>query len=126
MALRIAAHSGEDSKMICPPQLRPIALVREYGELIQGLRDRAEELNVSRETLDAVSGLQSGYTAKLLVGLKGLGRVSLGPLLGSMGLVIVLAEDQDALARVRHRLVPRHPQGHAAHSNVRHVTPAAP
>jgi hypothetical protein len=113
--------------MICPPQLRPIAIAREYGELINALRDRAEELNVSRETLDAVSGLQSGYTAKLLVGLKGLGRVSLGPLLGSMGVVLVVMEDPIALAKVRDRLVPRCPQGHSAHGGiVRHIAPGAP
>jgi hypothetical protein len=38
----------------------------EYGDLHEILRSRSEELGASRETLDAVSGLQSGYTAKLL------------------------------------------------------------
>jgi hypothetical protein len=97
--------------MICPPELRPLALVREYPELVEALRARAEELNVSRETIDSVSGLQSGYSAKLLCQIKGVGRTSLGPILGSMGLVLVVAEDPAALAKVRERLVPRFPQG---------------
>jgi hypothetical protein len=111
MRLQFAARCADDSKMICPPELRPLALVREYPELVEALRARAEELNVSRETIDSVSGLQSGYSAKLLSQVKGVGRVSLGPLLGSLGLVIILAEDPAALAKVRDRLVPRFPQG---------------
>jgi hypothetical protein len=101
--------------VICPtcPCLegRPLATIREYGQLVQALRERAEELNVSRETLDAVSGLQSGYSAKLLCQIKGVGRTSLGPLLGAMGVALVLVEDPEALAKVRPRLTQRLPQG---------------
>jgi hypothetical protein len=39
---------------------------RSYSELLNCIRRRKDELNVSFEILDAVSGLQSGYSAKLL------------------------------------------------------------
>jgi hypothetical protein len=37
-----------------------------YTQLLDAIRRRKDELNVSFEILDAVSGLQSGYSAKLL------------------------------------------------------------
>jgi hypothetical protein len=119
MGLQSAKRRGDDSRMICPPELRPLALVREYPELVEALRARAEELNVSRETIDSVSGLQSGYSAKLLCQIKGVGRTSLGPILGSMGLVLVVMEDPAQLARVRSQLVPRYPQGHRVYRSRR-------
>lgn len=80
---------------------RRIAVVTNYDDLIAALRARADELKVTREGLDAVTGLQNGYSAKLLapVPIKSLGRVSLGPMLQAMGLAIVLVEDLEALAR---------------------------
>jgi hypothetical protein len=45
--------------------LRSIA-VTNYTQLLDAIRRRKDELNVSFEILDAVSGLQSGYSAKLL------------------------------------------------------------
>lgn len=85
---------------------RQIAVVRSYDELIAALRARASELAISRETIDAVSGLQSGYSGKLLaaVPIKGLGKTSLGPMLGALGLSLVVVEDLEMLARVRARL----------------------
>jgi len=80
---------------------RRIAVVSDYDGLIAAFRARADELKVTRETLDSVTGLQSGYAGKLLapVPMKSLGRVSLGPMLQAMGLAIVLVEDPDALRR---------------------------
>ncbi len=80
---------------------RRIATVTSYDELIAAFRARADELKVTRETLDAVTGLQAGYSGKLLapVPMKSLGRVSLGPMLQAMGLAIVLVEDPEALRR---------------------------
>ena len=62
---------------------REIAVVQSYDELIRALRKRADELKITRETIDAVTGLQGGYSAKLLasVPIRMLGRVSLGPIL---------------------------------------------
>jgi hypothetical protein len=80
---------------------RQIATARDYAQLHAALRARAKELALSRETIDAISGLQSGYTGKLLapVPIKGLGPASLGPILGALGVFIVLVEDVEMLER---------------------------
>jgi hypothetical protein len=75
------------------------------GELLQALRDRRDELDISHETLDQISGLQSGYVSKLLAPkpIKNLGPVSLGPLLGALGVAITVVPDKEAIAAVKHR-----------------------
>lgn len=82
-----------------------LAEVRSYDELHAALRARAHSLNVSRESIDAVAGLQSGYAAKLLCDppLKKLGMDSLGPMLGALGLKMIVVEDADAMARFTSR-----------------------
>src|SRR5258705_428025 len=59
---------------------------------------------------DDVAGLPLRYTMKLLapVPVKGIGRTSLGPLLGALGLKLVVAVDHEVLARIRPRLIGRH------------------
>jgi hypothetical protein len=56
--------------------------------------------------VDEVAGLPQRYTAKLLApkGLKSLGRISMGPILGALGLKLAVLPDDEALARIRHRL----------------------
>lgn len=80
---------------------RQIATIRDYAELIAALRARAKELELSRQAIDAISGLADGYAGKLFapVPIKGLGPISLGPILGALGLFIVLFEDAELLAR---------------------------
>jgi hypothetical protein len=93
--------------------MRPIAVVSDYRGLVSALRARADELDVSNETLDATTGLAHGYCGKLL-GLhlrKPLGRVSLGVLLTPLGVKLVVVEDPEALARVRGRLTRRKHNG---------------
>jgi hypothetical protein len=89
--------------------MKPLATARTYDELILGLRKRADELKISRETIDAISGLQSGYAGKLLapVPIRTLSRVSLGAMLGSLGLKIILVEDAETLAKIEKRLMKR-------------------
>lgn len=82
---------------------RPLAICRAYDELIDALRARAEELRVSRESLDEImKTLPDGYASKLLapVLVKFLGRISLGPMIQALGLAIVLVEDEAAIARI--------------------------
>jgi hypothetical protein len=88
---------------------RIIAEVRDYAGLHAAFRARADELAVSRETLDDLTGLQSGYTAKLLapVPIKRIGLQSLGPLLCVLGVRLVMLEDLDALRRMGPRLQKR-------------------
>lgn len=88
---------------------RIIATARTYDELLAALRLRIAELNVSTETIDSVAGLPERYTVKLFapVPVKGLGRVSMGLLLGALGLKLDVVVDDAAYARVRDRLVQR-------------------
>jgi hypothetical protein len=78
------------------------APIRSMDELVQALRTRRDELNISHETIDAIAGLQSGYTSKLLAPkpIKNLGPMSFGSLLGALGLAVVVVPDPQAEARV--------------------------
>lgn len=88
---------------------RTIATCTDMDGLLAAFRARAEALNVSRATIDDVSGLQSGYTGKLLANppIKNVGAMSLGPLLGALGLAIVLVEDADQMRRIKSRMSER-------------------
>src|SRR5690348_10753754 len=85
------------------------AEIRSYRGLIEALRARKHELDVSCLTLDHVAGLASGHSGKLLgQGLtKGLGDVSLPLLLDALGLKLLLVPDDERLAKVRDRLTKR-------------------
>ncbi|WGR91851.1 hypothetical protein MTX26_15935 [Bradyrhizobium sp. ISRA443] len=87
-------------------------VVSTCAELVQLLRERRNELDITHETIDDISGLQSGYTGKLLspVPIKQLGAVSLGAMLGALALKIVrieLVEDPEQADRMRPRWTPR-------------------
>jgi hypothetical protein len=89
---------------------RPV-IVRTYDELITVLRARANELEITRETIDAETGLQSGYAGKLLarVPIRQLGRVSLGPILRCLDLTLTVTEATNGDKRIRvKRLRPIH------------------
>lgn len=88
---------------------RQLGVVKDYDSLIAAIRTRVAELNVAHSTVDAVAGLPSGYTGKLLCDppVRGIGRIAFGPLLGSLGMKLIAVEDPEALARVRQRLEPR-------------------
>ena len=93
--------------------MRELGTARSYDDLHSILRARVEELNVSRLTLDAVSGTASGYCSKILAPsqVKRLGAISLPSILGALGLCLVVCEDPEALERVKSRLVQRRQPG---------------
>lgn len=96
-----------------------LAIARDYDQLIAAFRARRDELKVTHLTLDDIAGLQGGYTGKLLSDppIRAFGRVSLGPILGALGLAVVLVQDNAALRRVQDRLVTRkHRKMHADRS----------
>jgi hypothetical protein len=97
--------------MLAAPSIgdRVIATFNAYDSLVEGLRARIAELQVSTSTLDALSGLPSGYTSKLLSKrpIRRLGIKSLGDLMGALGLRGQLIEDSAALAKVADRLKKR-------------------
>jgi hypothetical protein len=74
------------------------AEIHDYAGLRLALRQRVEQLNVSRNCLDSVSGLPSGYVGKILspYGKKRIGGMSLGLLVRAAGLKMTLIDDPDA------------------------------
>jgi hypothetical protein len=88
---------------------RQIGVIRSYDELIEAIRARILELNTTGESVDYVAGLPLRYCAKLLAPqrVRTIGSKSLAPLLGALGLALVVVEDEEQLARIRHRLEPR-------------------
>jgi len=87
-------------------EARQIAVVRDYDALMDALRARRDELKVTHAVIDDVSGVQPGYASKLLADppIKGFGRVSLGPILGALGLQLIVVVDPEGFRRVRSRL----------------------
>ena len=79
--------------------------IRSYDDLIEVARRRMMELLITYETLDAVSGVQSGYGAKLLCPgrIKTFGPMSFCAIMGALGIKLVAVEDPAAVARLRHR-----------------------
>jgi hypothetical protein len=80
-------------------------MISDYRGLIETCRQRADELGISRLEIDRIGGLPSGYAGKLL-GRDGGGPrqkkmwpVSLEAMLGTLGLKILLIEDEAATAR---------------------------
>lgn len=81
------------------------APIRSMPELVNAIRARRDELNISHETIDNIAGLQSGYTSKLLgpIQLKGFSHMSLGAVLGALGIGLVVIEDPEQRAKVEGR-----------------------
>ncbi|MCA1512167.1 hypothetical protein [Bradyrhizobium sp. NBAIM01] len=87
-------------------------LVSSREQLLQVVRDRRDALNLSHETIDAITGLQSGYVSKLLSDppMRGFGEMSLQAVLDALALriaVCVIVEDEELAKRVRGRWKPR-------------------
>jgi hypothetical protein len=86
-----------------------IAAVSDYSSFLRAIRDRVAQLGITHETLDAVSGLQSGYSSKLLCDppVRRMGPIVLFLVLQSLGLSMVLAPDPIGLRSLQSRLVRR-------------------
>ena len=82
-------------------QPRILASFVEYGDFMKALRARANELQISRDALDEVSGLGARYVSKLLAPNppRRLGIKTMSALLGALGVKLVLQEDPDAMRR---------------------------
>lgn len=87
--------------------------IRSMGELLDAMRARRDHLDISHETIDAISGVPDGYTSKLMAPnpIKNLGFKSLGPVLGALGMALVPIEDPEAMAKVQRRWAKRGPSG---------------
>jgi hypothetical protein len=73
------------------------------------LRKCREQRDISFELLDAISGLPSAYSAKLLGPnpVRRVGMQSIGDLLGGLAIKTVFVDDPEALALVQSRFVAR-------------------
>jgi hypothetical protein len=103
-----AAHVSEQvTQQVTSPQFSHEA--NSYGDLIEALRRRAEQLDISRSTIDSLAGIADGLASKIL-GLgqsKRLGLETLGSVLQAMSLRIVVEHDDEAYESMRHRYVKR-------------------
>jgi hypothetical protein len=83
--------------------------IRSQSELLDAIRARRDELNISHETIDNIAGFQAGYTSKLLCTppMKNPGPMSLGALLGALGMALMPVPDPEMIAKVEDRWEPR-------------------
>jgi hypothetical protein len=86
-------------------------LISDYGGLLDAFRERAKELELSREGIDEITGWADGYAGKLLGSEAAKRRKIIGPLslelmLGALGLKLILIEDPVATARTLARRDP--------------------
>jgi hypothetical protein len=96
-------------------------LVRDYNELHRILRQRHAELRVTMASLDDIAGCADNYISKILAPsqMRALGRRSMGPILGALGLALVVIEDHEQMRRIRSRLIPRRERRNRARDNAR-------
>lgn len=69
---------------------RPVNVIRTFEELRIALRWRKEQLGLKNLEIDDIAGLQSGYSSKLLVGIKRPGDMSLPAILGALKCELIL------------------------------------
>jgi hypothetical protein len=104
---------------VAPPPPKPASrpasptvarMISSYDELIAAIRDRVDEMDISRHELDFLAGLATGHSGKLLgpKRVKAFGKVTLGPTLGAIGCKLLLVEDAEQTAKIRARARPRH------------------
>jgi hypothetical protein len=77
--------------------------------VLDAIRARRDELNLSHEAIDALCGFPSGYTSKLLapVPIRGVSHMSLTAILGALALGLVVVEDTGQRQIIEGRWQPR-------------------
>lgn len=83
----------------------PLAEIRNYDDLHNALRERADAINIPRTAIDELTGLADGYAGKVLGQgkTKKLGPLSFGAMLAVLGLKLLLVEDSEQTHRMRDR-----------------------
>ena len=87
--------------MIGPPQI--LAEARCCAEIVDALRTRREELQLSNESVEHVLNLTSGHADKLWSGTRGLSADMLDKMLFGMGLKLLVAIDPEQVQRMQPR-----------------------
>jgi len=94
-----------------PPDWKGLGVIHDYPDLLDVLRARAilRQITVGGEDTAEVAGLPIGYVQKIIGPrpVRRIGMMSLGPLLGVLGLKLIAVEDADALERYGSRLKKR-------------------
>lgn len=84
-------------------------VILDYEALHEMFRDRVEDLNTSRDSIDVAGKFTPGYAAKLLCNppMRMLSRESLGKMLDATGMVLVAVVDDIRFAAVKSTLAVR-------------------
>lgn len=82
-------------------------LIRNMPGIVGAIRARIEELGLTYETVDAISGLPDRYTAKLMCGMRNPGAKAVDMLCGALALGFVAVVDDEQAASVSSRWVRR-------------------
>ena len=111
-----ASRSISAERKSITPALPDAPLIRSMEELLEALRARRDQLQLTYETIDHIAGWPSFYAAKLLAPepIKNLGWQSLGLALDSTGVALVVVENVEQAAKVRSRWIPRERPHNAA------------
>jgi hypothetical protein len=88
---------------------RIVATFDSYAGMLEAIRARVNELQVTGTGLDHYIGLPLGYYSKLAGArpTRRLGMTSLAPVLNGLGLKCQFVEDQEATQRLKNRVPPR-------------------
>jgi hypothetical protein len=80
-----------------------------WGALVEAFRRAVAYRNTTLEAVSELGGLPARYANKLLAPepMRNIGPISLGALLGALGVKLVMVQDDDAFARVADRLPTR-------------------
>lgn len=94
-----------------------LAEVYRYTDLIDAMRARQNQLGISIETIEEISGLSKGLPAKILgpSGIKNLGPMSFGVMLETLGLKLLVVPDPQAEQKMRGKWAKR--VGHVANTH---------
>jgi hypothetical protein len=89
-------------------QLGEVTTLNGYAGMIEIFRARFDELGITGETCDYLGGLAAGHTTKLLTKehMKRFGPVTLGAILGVLGIKLIAVVDEEQLQQISSRLTP--------------------
>jgi hypothetical protein len=81
----------------------------DYDDMIELVRYRVEELATTHESVDAVAGIPAGYFGKVVAPqpIKSMGKLTMGPVLQTLGLALIVVRDDEQFARLKDRLAKR-------------------
>lgn len=83
----------------------PIATVATYTQFVEALRTRLTQLGMTHQALDALTGLQPGYTGKVFSSRKpkGLTGMTFDLMLQGLALKLIVVDDPKALEKMQAR-----------------------